>query len=368
MPEEEKKQKRAIRWKGVRKMFLGALSYIPGLGPAIGIIGAKVALGGVILRGVGKLIGSKSVENVGQNLASIGVKTAVMGATMSIPFVGGALLASEGLYNAAKGEQPCIPGDGIFGIKDIGFEAIAKKAARFVSGLPQFGDLDHNPEKIWQNPSQPSHALDDDVAGQSQQQQPQQQVQQQQPAQQPQVQQQSSQQQPQAAHYQVENRPRPAVQHSEINIAEVTKAASYQEASKAYSEQVNKQSDQKFVVDPKLTKQSADGGMEVTYVPPQYKTDPSQCPENQRVTQTFDKDGNVIEVKAGKEASCITPPVKDGSSFKIHSYENGKAIDHTKPAVGHAQTIRGSVGAPSPATVGPPPPGVHKQSQSVHTK
>lgn len=319
---EEEEKKKQIRYKGLRKVALGVVSLIPVTSVVGGIIfslGVNASIGGLVLRGVGWMTGSKTLSNAGKNLMSMGIKAMTTGGVMAIPFAGGAALITEGAYNVTTGKQPSIYG------YEIGVEPMARKVARFVSGLPQFGDPDYEHSITgWQNstPSTPEHN-------------PQHQQQQQYVSRVYTPSNNGAKQQSLSPH-QVQSYASPVEKLEPASIEHVAKQATYKDASKAYLDQASKPNVIKFEVH---EIQKVDESIVVTYKPPGWKKGDSG---DLLVTQTFNKDLELIKVDARK-ASCVTPPVKqEDGSFTIHSHDKGVA-KNIKENLAYINNIRDSV-------------------------
>lgn len=148
---DEEKTPNTVRAKGIGKFFAGMIALA--LSPVLHIasiaplaVSAACFVGSACAKGISMISSSPEAKakwsERSQNLRSVGAKAFVAGALMATPFALGATLMAEGAYNGVTGEDK------------IGIVPSMRAAARVISGgLPQPGDPDHNPTKIWQKPT-----------------------------------------------------------------------------------------------------------------------------------------------------------------------------------------------------------------------
>lgn len=148
---DEEKTPNTVRAKGIGKFFAGMIalaltpvlhvaSIVPLAASAVCLVGSGCAKGMSMISSSPEAKAKWSERS--QNLRSVGAKAFVAGALMATPFALGATLMAEGVYNGVTGEDK------------IGIVPAMRATARVISGgLPQPGDPDHNPTKIWQKPT-----------------------------------------------------------------------------------------------------------------------------------------------------------------------------------------------------------------------
>ncbi|MGB4192301.1 MAG: hypothetical protein WBJ81_07170 [Rickettsiales bacterium] len=148
---DEEKTPNTVRAKGIGKFFAGMIAlaltpvlHVASIAPLA--VSAACFVGSACAKGMSMISSSPETKakwsERSQNLRSVGAKAFVAGALMATPFALGATLMAEGVYNGVTGEDK------------IGIVPTMRAAARVISGgLPQPGDPDHNPTKIWQKPT-----------------------------------------------------------------------------------------------------------------------------------------------------------------------------------------------------------------------
>lgn len=148
---DEEKTPNSVRAKGIGKFFTGMIalalspllhvaSIVPLAASAACFVGSACAKGMSMISSDPEAQAKWSERS--KNLRSVGAKAFVAGAIMATPFALGATLMAEGVYNGVTGEDK------------IGIVPAMRATARIISGgLPQPGDSDHNPTKIWQKPN-----------------------------------------------------------------------------------------------------------------------------------------------------------------------------------------------------------------------
>ena len=310
MPEEEKKSARGKAGAkivgGIVMMAIAPITSAVGFGTAI--LGAATGtLGG----GGAKLISmaysdpdKKALwQERGQRARSVGTKAFLGGLILSFPLVAGSLAILEGGAQAIANDD------------SYGMWPALKGIARFTSGgHSQPGDPVNDLAPVMASP--PHH---DDQPHQAQNASHQQQIQ-------------------------------PAVSVSTEYIA---RAANFEEATNRYQEEVRKKPEaQKYKMVGDLVS-LPNGCYEATYIHPSYAGDPTNCPEEFKVKQTFNDKMELMGVKIGQKAECTVPPIKQGNEFKLLKHENGQVVD-CRAAAQNAQAMR-NAGLETTSHAGPAP-------------